>query len=916
MNKIATLPLLFISLPLFADDIQPSIRFDVNGFATATMEMVAPENQYDVMEEYEKCYNRDNGYITVLDVYQVCYMAGWNVTQFDGQKKCRDYINRIAELSNFGITIISTDNKEACKNANGVWTITAVDTNGDKTFSCVGADGYRVNYKQSCHGGGGTCVREFSDLETVAPVAREFIYQYGKNNGIQFTCMAKNPTINYTGDDYILCTAGGNAYEFQFNSLNDKDVVSGVPLQYSSEGKHLCKIFGGKFHDNSLEKDYCENVSMDICNGQMAAFASVIGHGSSFENGKCYILAKDNSMVSDLRTIGQFDNMIFSEVEVRLQDAVEFLPSYLGMVFPESKNNIRCDKFLRGTSGNDDVLTCYVNDEPIDFVFDDLFESVHGDVRHGVAELICFKSGFQSRGDRCFGISSKEECMSYNDKLPTGVIWREDWQACLFKEPYEFNKKINDLLTTIGIVAAPYFAISGGVAWGIATVAIDVGIEAAFYTLEDFINSYPNEIAKSFAIEADKCSDSECAKELVTKYSADIEYVLKDLNDVQFASVSGYFGKLSDLLTDSGFNDAMLDSALSIRSIFAATGVAAVFVVSLVSGNADNIVRRVSKLDAKLARFWKRAFALGEEVYNDAPFIAKLTRMWGPDSGMSFITKMTWQTSSSLPGNPRYIRVVIDRSRASDSHIKNLIDVAQQDGYFVSANKTTKDEYFIALSRENIFGAWDNAPSNWLFGNNIRNIDPSVANNVNNLNNLLNKKQPFSIGKIHGHDVVVDVNKHFGQVSGRPIILVSVADRKIPFYISTGTAGKIDVETGKWEFFGGIGNDGWFNKGGLADIINHYDIDELKDIANMLDSKIGDLRTTIFDADTQNRMKQGGLGFVGVLEGDTRVRELTQGVINQSFKVWPGPYNQGRSILDENLKNYKKWFQEDLKNFR
>ncbi|MBR5625439.1 MAG: hypothetical protein IKW67_01490, partial [Alphaproteobacteria bacterium] len=124
---------------------------------------------------------------------------------------------------------------------------------------------------------------------------------------------------------------------------------------------------------------------------------------------------------------------------------------------------------------------------------------------------------------------------------------------------------------------------------------------------------------------------------------------------------------------------------------------------------------------------------------------------------MPFITKTTWQTSSSLPENQRYIRVLIDRSRASDSHIKNLIDVAQQDGYFVSANKTTDGEYFIALSRKNIFGAWDNAQNNW-----IRNIGQGTKAGNALLGNALATKLGKAIpgGTYKGSFYFVTINNY------------------------------------------------------------------------------------------------------------------------------------------------------------
>ena len=138
------------------------------------------------------------------------------------------------------------------------------------------------------------------------------------------------------------------------------------------------------------------------------------------------------------------------------------------------------------------------------------------------------------------------------------------------------------------------------------------------------------------------------------------------------------------------------------------------------------------------------------------------------------------------------------------------------------------------------------------------------------------------ITNVRGYDVFLEdipgANGKIGQISGRPIVVVNVNGKKIPFYISTGSAGngvnKLTVPSGKWEaIFGiekrtdGAGNfvgSGWFNKGSLRQIENHYGSRELMQIAEALDDKIGDVRDTKLVNTSARRAANGGIGDTAI----------------------------------------------------
>ena len=135
------------------------------------------------------------------------------------------------------------------------------------------------------------------------------------------------------------------------------------------------------------------------------------------------------------------------------------------------------------------------------------------------------------------------------------------------------------------------------------------------------------------------------------------------------------------------------------------------------------------------------------------------------------------------------------------------------------------------------------------------------------------------------------------------------------FYISTGTAGKTDVPTGKWEFFCGRTASGWFRKGTLENILTHYNSPELKTIANALDNKIGDIRDCIDVLRSAGREYLGGDGDVAYMQN---APAISVDRINQDVFV---PENDGIFWYDldmvkkhlQNLgqqKNLTQYFQK------
>ncbi len=176
----------------------------------------------------------------------------------------------------------------------------------------------------------------------------------------------------------------------------------------------------------------------------------------------------------------------------------------------------------------------------------------------------------------------------------------------------------------------------------------------------------------------------------------------------------------------------------------------------------------------------------------------------------------------------------------------------------------------------------------------------------------INNLQGKPITSINGHSVYLeplDNGGLIGNVSGRPVVVVNYRGHKIPFYTSSGSAGKLEVPTGKWEVFFGFAQDGlepgWFNKADINSIVNHYGSPELKKIAEALDDVIGDQRNIEDVFATISRKMYNGRGTVASYDGPT----VSKDFINRLLDFKPVNYEDAPQFLQRNIEHVKNYFK-------
>ena len=549
--------MILIVVPSYAENW---IKFKSEVVEKAINQLVASERRQAAADEYQKNMDQTNGKISVTGIYKVCIASGFNIQTNDGYNLCRNFLNFMMSESKFGTGSATQQN---CANKfNGIWTLSA----DGKKYQCVGKDGFVLNYKKSCRGEGGDCIKQFADLQTQGANGREFIDAYGKLKGINFTCHA-NADISTFGQDYIMCSAGGKAYEFEFDSLNQ----SPDSTSSNSENTAICELYGGKIvntGDKYTEDTWqsCD-ISSELCNGVVHNLSMSIGHTSMYQ-GYCRLSREIKTVsVVGLKQIEGIDSRIFynTGVQMRMDTAKPMAEEYLRTKFP-NESYIVCEsnpKKLNDGFGVDVdyVISCKVGSRQVDFIFDDISETFDSDAATGMEAMQCIINGGTFKGETCRG-PTKEECERLDSVLRAkgsdkGARYDEDARACILgnaESTYKRDVTVGYITGAVVIVGGAILTIGTGGAAGpvvVNGVAMLVGDIAVNYAIDANHQRLTNKAAKKFVdfvTDADECTTEQCAIDVLEKHYATLSGVMSDLNTEDQAVVDATIDRLIGLI--------------------------------------------------------------------------------------------------------------------------------------------------------------------------------------------------------------------------------------------------------------------------------------------------------------------------------------------------------------------------------
>lgn len=526
----------------------------------AINQLVASENRQSAADEYQKNMDQTNGKISVTGLYKVCIASGFNIQTTDGYNLCRNFLNFMISESDFGTGSVT---QQSCINTlNGVWTLSS----DGKKYQCVGRDGNLLNYRKSCRDGGGTCIKQFDNLKTQGAKGREFINAYGTLKGLNFTCHA-NADISKLGQDYIMCSAGGNAYEFEFDSLNQ----SPDSTSSNSENTAICELYGGKIvntGDKYTEDTWqsCD-ISSELCKGAVSSLAQRTGHSVQYQ-GYCR-LSRGIKEVSTifLNQIDGIDSRIFynAGLQMRMDTAKPMVEEYLRTKFP-NESYIVCGatpKILNEGLGidKDYVISCTVGSQQVDFIFDDLSETFDNDAATGKEAMQCIINGGTFKGETCRG-PTKEECEKLDAVLRSkgsdkGARYDDEARACILgnaESTYKRDVTVGYITGAVVIVGGAVVTIVTGGATapvvinGAVMLATDIGIN---YVMDANHQRLTNKATKkfvNFVTDADACTTEQCALDVLEKHYATLSGVMSDLNTDDQAVVDATMDRLIGLI--------------------------------------------------------------------------------------------------------------------------------------------------------------------------------------------------------------------------------------------------------------------------------------------------------------------------------------------------------------------------------
>jgi hypothetical protein len=180
----------------------------------------------------------------------------------------------------------------------------------------------------------------------------------------------------------------------------------------------------------------------------------------------------------------------------------------------------------------------------------------------------------------------------------------------------------------------------------------------------------------------------------------------------------------------------------------------------------------------------------------------------------------------------------------------------------VDKNKLTNPEDIAKF--EEIYDKYDKLITPLLKGQErVSIISTPVADIVAELNKLSTLEEKLNWLKDNNLLSPIIINgKEYNVIdySDRVMVMMKIGKYNIPFYISTGQAGKKNVKAGNWYAVFGIGVEaGWINKGSEEQINNNYGFQLFEKLSKILNEGIGTIESR--ENDGNGKLKDG-IGFL------------------------------------------------------
>ena len=539
-----------------------NIHITPDAVVSVVQEFVHSDKVNSVIGEYNNQLKQSNGTgISAQALWDVCAIAGWDIKKSDGKSQCEKFVNALVRRSTIKFF-------HAC----------AKENKGKAGYICV--DDFFTNKIY-----GGTQV----NLTPGQTLAKE--YARLKHNDSTVQC--RNKFDPGTLDDTLMCTSHNkNAYyEFVFDDLEEpKDQTIKNSIQSA-----ICRMYdakpttagcaGGGTNVSGAATCWSASCAADSAkcaqiNQSMAKF----GYSATYKNNKCEINFNNINDKSKLKTAYGIDNFVFCHgIQVANAPNVEtYLKQYIAERAGVSASTVKCDSGFNTYTGTgcarngitdfkDDIKTCRVGNNQIDFVFDDINEKWKKTVKGGVQGMSCVVSGGTYSGKRCIGLGEQQCNVLRQSNLKEcpeckAAIWDKETESCILpssKSAQNLQKGVNiglivggavvGVVITVATAGTATAAVAGtatAAAAATKTAIVLTAIETVGAGIELGAQLQIDAMADDFLVKSNKCKTATCAKKMLAENLQRMANVQNDMTDAEADAVDTEMARLANLIPD------------------------------------------------------------------------------------------------------------------------------------------------------------------------------------------------------------------------------------------------------------------------------------------------------------------------------------------------------------------------------
>ena len=503
---------------------------------------ISPEAVGDTIREFFKAekdaasalatYNAavgSDGSISANAIWNVCSAGGLDIKKSADKTKCQNFKSKLIKSATVKMYAVCDDYK-------------------GKT------------------GGKEYCVHDFKNIQVNVTPAIKIAQEYARvKNKDTIQCSSKRRKSGF--QDYVKCTSQNDNiyYEFEFDDIKESfdDTIKFGILNA------ICGLYGA----TAVATLYCEsdeqtcskiNVSMDK-----------FGYAAKYNNKKCEVDFNTITKKEDLHTAYGIDNFTFCR-GIQMQNSPTVEDGLKAYIIEFAKKNgtnlnasqIRCDAGFRTYKGKgckvngitdykDDIKTCYVGKEQIDFVFDDINEFNNKRHKGGQQAMDCIISGGNYRGKSCI-VAGEETCKKViaanSRRCPecSKVYWDKDLKQCMLPasaavESMDKGLQVGIIVGTTAAAVAVTVATGGTAGAGAALLVVEV-VGATIETAETI---KIQQIADEFFNESVSCNEPTCAENLIKKYLQRLSNVYNDLTDAEAPGIDQEMARLFEIIPET-----------------------------------------------------------------------------------------------------------------------------------------------------------------------------------------------------------------------------------------------------------------------------------------------------------------------------------------------------------------------------